>query len=65
VTRVKVEEIVEHLSREFRGAVVDTIREVAPSASFDEHEVFRIFVRKVRSNCGQWENVPKSLVDSR
>ncbi len=63
MARVKPEAIVEHLDREFRQALADTIRTHLPSATFDELAMFRTFVKRVYHRCSVWETVPDGAVD--
>ena len=63
MARVKIEEVVDHLSTEMRRALGDTVREVLPNANVDEHALFRAFVRAVRRKCNTWERVPDHYVE--
>lgn len=63
MARVKIEEIVEHLRSEMRGALEDAVTHVLPKAQFDSHDLFREFRRAVGRKCGTWETVPDSYVD--
>jgi hypothetical protein len=62
MARVQIEEVVDHLSSEMRRALEDAVRECAPNASFDPHELFRAFRRAVRRKCSTWERVPDQYV---
>lgn len=62
MAHVQVEELVDHLSSEFRRALADAIREVLPDTDFDEHEAYRAFKRAVRRKCNTWEAVPKNVI---
>lgn len=62
MAQVKPEAIVDHLDREFRRALAETIREVAPDVQFDEREAFRTFKRRVYRHCSIWEDVPDDAV---
>lgn len=62
MAQVKPEAIVEYLDREFRLALAETIREVAPHAQFDEQAAFRAFVQRVYRHCSIWERVPDNSV---
>ena len=63
MARIKIEEIIDHLSSDIRKALRDTVNEGVNNGSFDEHELFRIFKRKVRSKCSTWERVPDRYVE--
>jgi hypothetical protein len=64
MARIKAEEIVDHLSSEFRRALKDAVREVKPDIEIDEHALFRAFKRAVRRKCSTWESVPDQYVDA-
>ena len=51
MAQIQPEEIVDHLSSEMRNALADAVKEVIPSAEFDQHELFRAFKRAVRRKC--------------
>lgn len=63
MAKVKIEEIVDHLSSEFRRALEDTFAEHAPGVEIDSYQVFRDFKRAVYRKCNTWENVPDRFVD--
>lgn len=63
MARVKIEEIVDHLSSEVRRALSDSIKEVFPNSNIDEYTLFRAFKRAIRRKCSTWERVPDSFVD--
>jgi hypothetical protein len=65
MARVQPDEIVDHLSHEFRLALTDAVREVIPDAQFDEHELFRAFKRAVYRKCSKWEDVPDRYVKTK
>ncbi|MGO9138125.1 MAG: hypothetical protein ACLP9S_17365 [Syntrophales bacterium] len=62
MARIKVEDVVDHLDREFRGALKDTMQEMFPELEFDERELFRTFKKKVYRKCSIWESVPDHYV---
>lgn len=64
MARVKVEEIVDHLDREFRRALKDSVTDTMPNANFDERELFRKFKRQIRRRCNTWERVPDRYVEN-
>jgi hypothetical protein len=63
ISALKIEQVVDHLSSEFRRALSEAIRQEIPDANFDEHAMFRAFKRKVSSKCSTWENVPDQYVE--
>ena len=62
MARVKIEEIVDDLSQEFRRALSDAVAEILPDVEFDEYELFRAFKRAIRRKCSTWEAVRNSHV---
>lgn len=64
MAQVQPEEIVDHLSSEFRRALEEVFSEHAPGVDVDIHEVFRHFRRAVRRKCNTWETVPDRFVKS-
>ena len=63
MARVKVQEIVNHLSAQMRRALEDAVREALPNSEIDAHRLFRAFRRAVGRKCKTWELVPDSCVD--
>jgi len=63
MARVKIEDVVDHLSSEMRRALEDAIREEIPNAEFDSYALFRAFKRAVYRKCSVWENVPDQYVE--
>lgn len=63
MARVKIEEIVDHLSSEMRRALEDAVSEVIGDAAYDSYELFRAFKRAVYRKCNTWENVPDRYVE--
>jgi len=64
LARVKIEDIIDHLSSEMRKSLRDSVDNVIPNANFDERELFREFKRQVRRKCNTWEAVPERYIDS-
>ena len=62
MAKVKIEDVVDHLSTEFRHALEETLKRHFPNQSFNSHEVYRTFTREVYKKCNIWENVPDRLV---
>ena len=63
MARVKIEEIVDHLSTEFRNALDEAVRQEAPDAEFNQHQLFQKFLRAVGRKCNTWESVPDHYVE--
>jgi hypothetical protein len=63
MAKVKIEDVVDHLSSEFRRALEETMKEHFPNQSFDTHNVFRTFKRQVSRKCNTWESVPEQYVE--
>ena len=63
MARVKMESIVDHLSSEVQKALEAAVKEAAPDAHFDAHELFRAFRRAIGRKCNIWERVPDNAVD--
>lgn len=64
MARVKIEDIIDHLSTEMRRALRDAVREIAPETQVDEYALFRAFKRAVGRKCSTWENVPDQHVEA-
>ena len=62
MAQIRVEDIIDHLDSEMRGALEAAVNEVIPGAKFDSHKLFRAFKRKVYSKCSIWESVPDNFV---
>ena len=61
--RIKVEAVVDHLDREFRLALEDSVKVVIPDAEFDKRELFKEFKRAIYRRCSVWERVPGHCVN--
>ncbi len=64
MAKIKIEEVVDHLSSEFRKALEETIKEHFQNKDFDSREVFRTFKRQVYRKCNVWEEVPDKFIDN-
>lgn len=64
MARVKIEEVVDHLSSEIRKALSIAVNNVIPNAEFDERQLFREFRRAVGRKCDTWERVPDQYIDN-
>lgn len=63
MARIKAEEIVDHLSREFRKALEFAVQDEIPDVDFDPRSLFRAFKKGIRRKCSTWERVPDKYVD--
>lgn len=64
MARVKIEDIIDHLSSEMRKSLRDSVNKVIPGVPFDERELFRQFKREITKKCNTWERVPDRYIDS-
>jgi hypothetical protein len=62
MAEVQIEEVVDHLSSEFKKTLDDVMQQYAPNASYDRNELFRFFRRRVYRHCNVWEDVPDQFV---
>ena len=63
MARIKIEEVIDHLSTEMRRALEDSVKEVSPGVNIDAYALFRAFKRTVGRKCNTWENVPDNYVE--
>lgn len=63
MAKVKIEEVVDHLSHEFRRALRATLEEHFPNQVFNEYEVYRTFKKEVYRKCSTWENIPDRYIE--
>lgn len=63
MAKIKPEEIIDHLSSDFRKALKGAVSEIMPGSVVDEYQLFRAFKRWVRRKCSTWERVPDQYVD--
>lgn len=63
MARVKIEDIVDHLSSDMRRALTAAIEQHAPDADLDTAAIFRSFKRAVGRRCNTWETVPDHFVE--
>ncbi len=62
MARVRIEEVINHLSSEMRGALKQAVQRTMPDVEFDSNRLFREFKRAVGRKCSTWEQVPDRLV---
>lgn len=65
MAQLQIEEVVDHLSSEFRRALEETIKEHFPNQNFDSSAVYRTFKRQVYRKCSVWENIPDKYVKTK
>ena len=63
MARIKMEEIVDHLSTEVRKALSATINNTMQNAEIDDRKLYREFKRAIGRKCSTWERVPDNYVD--
>jgi hypothetical protein len=63
MAKVKIEEIIGHLSSEMKKAMAAAVLEVAPNQKIDSVALYRAFVRAVGRKCSTWETVPSNYVE--
>ena len=64
MARVRMEEIVDHLSSQMRRALSDAVKEAIPNSNVDEYALFRAFKRAVGRKCSTWERVPDRYIEN-
>jgi len=62
MAKVKIEEIIDHLSQEMRYALETAVSTVMPDADVDAYELFLEFKRNVGRRCSTWEKVPDRYI---
>ena len=62
MAKVKIEDILEHLDSEIRGALEQAVKEHFPNQPFDVRTLYRTFLQKVYTRCSTWERVPDRYV---
>jgi len=61
---VKIEDLVDHLEREFGRSLEDTFQHFAPNVTVNRGEIYRFFLRRIDHHCQTWEQVPDNLIDT-
>lgn len=64
MAKVKIEDVVDHLSHEMKKALEDAVNQTVPNAHFDRNALFKAFKKAVYRRCSVWENVPDMYVQS-
>lgn len=63
MARIKIEDVVDHLSSEIIRALEYAVKRVAPDAEFDPHQLFSKFRHELGRKCSTWEYVPDDYVE--
>ena len=63
MARVKIEDIVDHLSSDMKRALERAVERTCPDVAFDRNQLFREFRRAVGAKCRTWESVPDHYVE--
>lgn len=63
MARVKIEDIVDHLSSDIRRALRDALGRTAPECEVDSRQLFRAFKRAIGRRCSTWDRVPDRYID--
>lgn len=64
MARIKVQEIVDHLNPQMRGALDDAVSKVLPGVELDRRQLYLEFRLALLRRAKAWENVPNSSVDA-
>ena len=64
MARIKLVEIVDHLSPQVRAALDEAVERTVPGVEVDRARLYREFRRALGARAKMWENVPNSTVDA-
>lgn len=64
MAKLNIEEIINHLDREFRKALDATLREHFSNQEYNSRTVFKTFTKEVTKKCNSWETVPNKYIRS-
>jgi hypothetical protein len=64
MARIKLVEIVDHLSPQLRAALDEALEHTLPGVEVDHGRLYREFRRALGARAKMWENVPNSAVDA-
>jgi hypothetical protein len=62
MAKIKIEEVVYALDEQFKKALVNTIKKVAPDAEYDQRMMFVDFRKELERQCQGWQSIPNSCV---
>ena len=63
MARVKIEDVIESIDYEIKGALEDAVNRTIPNAQFDRNQLFREFCKAVGRKCSTWERVPDRFIE--
>ena len=61
--RIRIDQIIDHLSNEMRSALEEAVSTVSPGTKIDAHALHYAFVRAVGRKCATWHRVPDRFVE--
>jgi hypothetical protein len=64
MARIKVTDIIDHLSVQIRGALDEAVERTLPGVEVDRAKLYREFRRALGARCKTWENAPNAAVDA-
>jgi|GEM_PF-1166827 len=64
MARVKVADLVDHLTPQMRTALDEAVERTLPGVEVDRRKLYLEFRRALVTRCKQWENVPNAAVDA-
>jgi hypothetical protein len=62
MAQVQLDEVIDHLSVEVKGALRDAFNEVLPGVNVNVDAFYRSFKKNVYRRCSVWEQVPDTYV---
>ncbi len=62
MAKIKIEEVVYALDEQFKKALVNTIKKVAPDVEYDQRMMFVDFRKELERQCQGWQSIPNSCV---
>ena len=62
MAKIKIEEVVYALDEQFKKALVNTIKKVAPDVEDDQRMMFVDFRKELERQCQGWQSIPNSCV---
>jgi hypothetical protein len=61
--RIKLESIVDHLDREFKKVLEETVKKFSPGVEADRNVIFKEFKKELSKYCNAWESVPENYIE--
>lgn len=62
MARIKIDEMVGHLEKEFRKALTSTLYKEFGELEFNAKDVYQTFKKELTEQCNSWENLPNKFV---